>query len=148
MCRCSVYAVTDELLRQEIEAAVRCACEHINKPWIDISIQFYGLPKNADAVGQLSFPAFIATLSAASNQIIDGVFHGCATLLGSLTCTSCNNPDAVLNYADRRGFDRIYTAVGFSERVKQSHQTEIFEFLNTNAATALVFGYRGAENSC
>lgn len=142
------YGVTDDLLRQELEVAARCACEYLNKPCIDICIQIYGIPKGVDPLGQLSFAAFIAILSAVHNRMVEGVFHGCVTLLGSLTCTACNNPDAVLHYADKRALGCIYTAVGFTERVVQSHRTEIVEFLNAKAASALLFSRQEAENAC
>ena len=138
--RFRVYGTTNELLKQEVEAAAQCACSFLDAGYYDIAVQVNGLPNDVDAVGQLGFPVFVSVLSAASNTTVDGVFYGSVTLLGGLICTSCDKPDAVLRHAAHMGTERVYTAVGFSERLERTHRVEVCEILDASTAATLFFG--------
>lgn len=138
-----VYGTANQLLKQEIEAAVLCACSFLPGDAYDVKIQLYGLPPKVAGLRQLSFPAFIAVLSAAYHRVVEGIFYGGTTLLGGLTSSGCDHPDAVMRFADRSGEKRLYTATGFSERMDQPHMTEVIELLDTEVASTLIFGASG-----
>ena len=73
--RFHLYGVSDELVRQELEAAAVCAANYLGSGNLDVKVQVYGV-SNPVRPGQLGFPVFIAVLSAALGCIVDGVFHG------------------------------------------------------------------------
>ena len=136
----SLYGAESAVLQQELEAAAICACRYLPAGAYDIKVQLFGVNDGAAAIGQLGFPVFIAVLSAAYNRIMNGVFYGGATLLGSLTSSACGNPDKVREFAARSGEDRFYTATGFAERMTGDHRGEVYEFLDAETAAALLFG--------
>ena len=138
-----VYGTANQLLKQEIEAAVLCACSFLPGDAYDVKIQLYGLTPKVAGLRQLSFPAFIAVLSAAYQRVVEGIFYGGTTLLGGLTSSGCDHPDAVMRFADRSGEKRLYTATGFSERMDQPHMTEVIELLDAEVASTLIFGASG-----
>ena len=138
-----LYGSNDPLLRQELEAAVLCACSFLPSDAYDVKVQLYGVPRAVDAVGQLAFPVFVAVLSAVYHRTVEGVFYGGTTLLGGLTSTGCDDPDTVMRLVDRSVSGRLYTATGFSERMEQLHTTEVCELLDARVATTLLFGSGG-----
>lgn len=141
--RVSVYGTNNPLLQQEIEAAVCCALRYLPDGSYDVKLQLFGLPEDVQAHGQLGFPAFVAVASAFYKRIAQGVFYGNTTLLGGMTCVNCDDPDAVMTYADECGERRVYTATGFSERLKGSHQASAVEVLDAGVALSLLFGASG-----
>ena len=82
---------------------------------------------------------FIAVLSAAHKRTMNGVFYGGTTLLGGLTCSTCDSPDAVVSLIERSGGSRLFTATGFTERINYGHMLEIYEFLDSRTAATLLF---------
>ena len=140
--RVRIYGTTDQLLQQELEAAISYAVGFLPDASYDVQIQLYGLPADANARGQLSFPVLIALLSAFYEYSIKGQFHGGVTLLGGMTSASCNAPDPVLEAADEMDEAVVYTACGFSDRVKDTHTAAIMEFLDAQAAVTALFGDR------
>ena len=93
-----------------------------------------------EVTDKLGFPVFVAVLSAAYSRVMNGVFYGGTTLLGSLTSIACGNPDRVRELAACSGEERFYTATGFAERMTGDHQGEVYEFLDAETAAALLFG--------
>lgn len=137
--RFHLYGVSDELVRQELEAAAVCAAGYLGSGNLDVKVQVYGVI-NQVRPGQLGFPVFISVISAALNCVVDGVFHGGTTLLGDLTCAACDDPDAVMSLAERSGEQQVYTARGFAERMRKDHGIKVCEFLDAETAAAVLFG--------
>lgn len=136
--RFHLFGVSDTLVQQELEAAAICACNCLHTECLDVKIQVYGINAGS-SVGQLGFPVFIAVLSAAHKRTMNGVFYGGTTLLGGLTCSTCDSPDAVVSLIERSGGSRLFTATGFTERINYGHMLEIYEFLDSRTAATLLF---------
>lgn len=140
-----VYGITDPLVRQELEAAVTCACNHLCTNQIDVTVQVCGIDDHIP--GQLGLPVFVSVLSAAYRLIVKGVFYGGTTLLGGLTCHTCNSPDLVATHLEHIGENRLYTATGFTKMMVKKHKVEICECLDAKTLALLLFGTKRRMNN-
>ena len=135
-----LFGTSDQVLRQELAAAALCAARYLKWGGFDVKAQIYGLPDHPQARRPLSFPLFVAILSAAYHCDMEGIYYGETTMLGGMSNTACGNPDAILRHADQRDVKRVYTATGFSERLKNPHSAEVVEFLDAETAATILLG--------
>ena len=135
-----LFGTSDQVLRQELAAAALCAARYLKWDGFDVKAQIYGLPDHPQARRQLSFPLFVAILSAVYHCDMEGIYYGETTMLGGMSNTACGNPDAILRHADQRDVKRVYTATGFSERLKNPHSAEVVEFLDAETAATILLG--------
>lgn len=136
-----VYGVSDKSTVHELEAATICANNYLPDNY-DITLQVF--PSVDSCTGQLSFPAFMSVLSAAYKFHLDGLYHGSVTLLGDLNGCFCENPDRVVDYATESNVKGVFTGPGFSKRLLEKHDTNVYEIIDTDNAVALLFKRRNA----
>ena len=140
-----VLGCADVLTVQELEAACLCAWELMSEEHCDITIQITGLTGDEKIRGQLGFAAYMAVLSAWHDRPVEGAFFGAVTMWGELLEGECSDPDGLMFQLDRGFADCLFTARGFSPRLRKDHRAGVIELTDADVAAGLCFG--GPEDS-